>query len=250
MTAIIAFVNQKGGCAKSTTAVHYAHWLVQQGKQVLIVDADAQRSSSQWCSKMDSPIPCQVIQSPDDLLEQLGELAAAVDYVVVDGPAGLSEATRAILMRADLAVVPVQPSGIDIQSAADVVRLIKQAQSVRQGPPQAVMFLSRAVKGTKLKTEAMELLGKLTLPTPEAALPVLTPSQPEASASEPVPAPSKESSLTYRLQAPDKEPMVRFTVDMSESLHRKLSMLAARTGRKKVDIVRMLLEDGLKEVEG
>ena len=41
------------------------------------------------------------------------------------------------------------------------MRLIKQAQSVRQGPPQAVMFLSRAVKGTKLKTEAMELLGKL-----------------------------------------------------------------------------------------
>jgi predicted DNA-binding protein len=32
------------------------------------------------------------------------------------------------------------------------------------------------------------------------------------------------------------------------SEHRKLSMLAARTGRKKVDIVRMLLEDGLKEV--
>jgi len=89
-----------------------------------------------------------------------------------------------------------------------------------------------------------------TPPTTEAALPVLTPSQPEASASEPVPAPSKESSLTHRLQAPDKEPTVRFTVDMSESLHRKLSILAARTGRKKVDIVRMLLEDGLKEVEG
>jgi predicted DNA-binding protein len=36
---------------------------------------------------------------------------------------------------------------------------------------------------------------------------------------------------------------------MSESLHCKLSMLAARKGRKKVDIVRMLLEDGLKEVD-
>jgi hypothetical protein len=55
----------------------------------------------------------------------------------------------------------IHSSGIDVQSAADAVRLIKQAQSVRQGPPQAVMFLSRAVKGTKLKTEAMELLGKL-----------------------------------------------------------------------------------------
>jgi len=38
-----------------------------------------------------------------------------------------------------------------------------------------------------------------------------------------------------KLQAPDKEPTVRFTVDMSASLHRKLSMLAAKTGRKKVD---------------
>jgi chromosome partitioning protein len=110
---------------------------------------------------MELPIPCQVIQSPDDLLEQLTDLAAGVDFVVVDGPAGLSESTRAILMRADLAVVPVQPSGIDVQSAADAVRLIKQAQSVRNGPPLAVMFLSRAVKGTKLKTEAMQLLGKL-----------------------------------------------------------------------------------------
>jgi len=36
-------------------------------------------------------------------------------------------------------------------------------------------------------------------------------------------------------KAPDKEATVRFSVDMSESLHRKLSMLAAMTGRKKVD---------------
>ncbi|MEG5088004.1 MULTISPECIES: hypothetical protein [unclassified Microcoleus] len=85
--------------------------------------------------------------------------------------------------------------------------------------------------------------------TPEAALPT-TPPLPEALAPEPIPIQSKEPSLMSKLQAPDKEATVRFTVDMSETLHRKLSMLAARTGRKKVDIVRMLLEDGLKEVEG
>ncbi|MGB7892029.1 MAG: hypothetical protein WCF82_09025 [Microcoleus sp.] len=86
--------------------------------------------------------------------------------------------------------------------------------------------------------------------TPEAVLPVAIPPQPEVSAREPVPIQSKEPSLMSKLQAPDKEATIRFTVDMSETLHRKLSMLAARTGRKKVDIVRMLLEDGLKEVEG
>ncbi|MGL4375432.1 MAG: AAA family ATPase [Microcoleaceae cyanobacterium] len=160
--AVIAYVNQKGGCAKSTTAVHFAYWLIQQGKRVLVVDSDAQRSSSQWCIRMEPAIACQVIPSPDDLLEQLTDLSATVDCLIVDGPAGLSEATRAILMRADLAVVPVQPSGVDLQSAADAVRLIKQAQLVREGKPPAVMFLSRAVKGTKLKDEALQLLGKFS----------------------------------------------------------------------------------------
>ena len=84
-------------------------------------------------------------------------------------------------------------------------------------------------------------------PPPETALPIAKPPQPAVSAPEPVSIQSKEPSLMSKLQAPDKEATVRFTVDMSESLHRKLSMLAARTGRKKVDIVRMLLEDGLKE---
>jgi hypothetical protein len=87
-------------------------------------------------------------------------------------------------------------------------------------------------------------------PIPFALLPAPTAPEPESLAAESIPIQSKQSSLTHRLQAPDKEATVRFTVDMSESLHRKLSMLAARTGRKKVDIVRMLLEDELKEVEG
>jgi hypothetical protein len=101
-------------------------------------------------------------------------------------------------------------------------------------------------------TPTASLAPKTALPAtpPEAALPVATPPQPEVLAPEPVSIQSKEPSLMSKLQAPDKEATVRFTVDMSESLHRKLSMLAARTGRKKVDIVRMLLEEGLKEVEG
>jgi hypothetical protein len=85
--------------------------------------------------------------------------------------------------------------------------------------------------------------------TPFALLPIATPPKPEVSASDPIPIQSKEPRLMSKLQTPDKEATVRFTVDMSETLHRKLSMLAARTGRKKVDIVRMLLEDGLKEMD-
>jgi chromosome partitioning protein len=159
---VISLVNQKGGVSKSTTSVHLAYWLIAKKKRkILLIDADTQRSSSFWVEGMEEvKISCQVIQSPDDLLEQIPELAPQVDYLIVDGPASLSESTRAILFRSDLAVVPVQPSGVDLRSASDAMRLVKQAQSVRGGLPKAALFLSRAVKGTKLKDEAIALLNK------------------------------------------------------------------------------------------
>ncbi len=163
---VIAFVNQKGGCAKSTTSVHFAYWLYRQQHRVLMVDADAQRSSSIWLSSMDAdpPIPFEVLQTPDELLDRIPELTAKCEYLVVDGAAGLAESTRAILFRADLAVVPCQPTGVDLRSASDAVRLIRQAQSVRSGAPEAAVFLSRAVKGTKLLDEAIALLSKSDIP--------------------------------------------------------------------------------------
>ncbi len=161
MGQVISLVNQKGGVSKSTTSVHLAYWLNRKRKKVLLIDADSQKSSSVWVAGMEEvEIPTQVIQSPDDLLEQIPELAADYNYLIVDGPASLSEATRAILFRSDLAVIPVQPTGVDLRSASDAMRLVKQAQSVRGGQPAAALFLSRAVKGTKLKEEAIALLSK------------------------------------------------------------------------------------------
>ncbi len=158
MGQVISLVNQKGGVSKSTTSVHLAYWLNRKRKKVLLIDADSQKSSSVWVAGMEEvEIPCQVIQTPDDLLEQIPELAADYNYLIVDGPASLSEATRAILFRSDLAVIPVQPTGVDLRSASDAMRLVKQAQSVRGGQPAAALFLSRAVKGTKLKEEAPRL---------------------------------------------------------------------------------------------
>jgi chromosome partitioning protein len=123
--SVITFVNQKGGCGKSTSAVHFAYFLKRSGKNVLLVDADAQRSSSFWLESMDDPIRSAVVQSPDELLEQIPELKAECDYLVVDGPAGLAEPTRAILFRADLAVIPCKPTGLDSHSAFEAVRLIR-----------------------------------------------------------------------------------------------------------------------------
>lgn len=162
--SVIALVNQKGGCAKSTTAVHLAYWLLLKQRKVVLVDADAQRSSSIWLESLEDPIPCEVVQTAEELLERIPKLAEQYDDLIVDGPAGLSDATKAIVLRADLAVIPCQPTGVDLRSAADAIRLIRQAQATRDGAPEAAVFLSRAVKGTRLKDEAMGHLNNLGVP--------------------------------------------------------------------------------------
>jgi len=70
------------------------------------------------------------------------------------------ETTRAILFRADLAIIKSKPTGLDLHSAFDAVRLIGQAQSVRGGSPKAALFLSQAVKGTKIENGDRALLAK------------------------------------------------------------------------------------------
>jgi hypothetical protein len=59
---------------------------------------------------------------------------------------------------------------------------------------------------------------------------------------------SKELSLMEKLQVEAKEGTKRFTIDLRESVHRKLSILSARTGRSKADIVRMLLDEALEDI--
>jgi heme-binding NEAT domain protein len=81
---------------------------------------------------------------------------------------------------------------------------------------------------------------------PPAAPPPVKENPPPTSPSQP----SKESSLMEKLQLEPKEVTKRFTVDLPETMHRKLSILSAKTGRTKADIVRMLLEETLKDVEG
>lgn len=163
---VIAVINQKGGSGKSSTAVHLTAWLHKQDAECLLIDADGQRTSSIWVESLPQGIEYQVIGDPDALLDALPKLAEEYQWLVIDGPANLSEATRSAILWADLALVPCQPTGVDLASAGDTIRLIRQAQKIRHGYPKAALFLSRAVKGTRLKTEASEVLGQI----PEAIL--------------------------------------------------------------------------------
>lgn len=156
MGSVIALVNQKGGCGKSTTSYNLACWLQLQKQSVFFIDADAQKTSSAWVQALG--IPSEVLQTPDGILERIPELEGDYDFVVVDSPGAISETIRAILMVTDLALVPTKPTEADLASTSDTIRLIRQAQRVAKKNLQAQVFLSMAKPNTNLKAEAYEFL--------------------------------------------------------------------------------------------
>ncbi len=96
MSKVIVFSNQKGGCGKTTTAVHLACYLLSKGKKVHFVDADPQHSAATWLQLINTPIPVSKLSDANELIEQIPELAQTSDFLVVDGAAGNSESSLAI----------------------------------------------------------------------------------------------------------------------------------------------------------
>ncbi|TWT35183.1 MinD/ParA/CobQ/CobA-like protein [Posidoniimonas corsicana] len=161
---IIAVANGKGGVGKSTVSVHLAGWLHDQGHRVLLADCDAQQSSSQWLEEANPDIDTVQFEKADDILDSLQEHAREFDYVVADGPGSNSETSRALLMVADLAVLPCKASLLEVRALAEATKILMQARKIRGGPPPATIILNMVQPRFKLAAEMKKAASALRLP--------------------------------------------------------------------------------------
>lgn len=161
---IIVVANSKGGVGKSTVAAHLAAWLFEQGHSVCLADCDTQASSSEWISEACPDIKTVRLSNPDEIIEDLPGLGAEFDYVVADGPGSQNETSRALLMRADLAIVPAKASMLEARALSVATKVLRQAQDVRKGPPRAVIVLSMIGKTHKLTKDMTDAARTLEMP--------------------------------------------------------------------------------------
>ncbi len=135
---VIVMANSKGGVGKSTLAVHLATWLHERGHRVILADCDSQRSSSDWIREAAPDVKTVRLSGPDDILNKLPRLDREADYVVADGPGSNNEMSRALLLRADLALVPCKASMLEVRALSQATGILKQAKDIRKnGLPKA-----------------------------------------------------------------------------------------------------------------
>lgn len=161
---IIAVANSKGGVGKSTLAVHLAAWLDKQGYRVTLADCDTQQSSSQWIREAAPQVKALCLRDPDAIISDLPGLAQETDYVVADGPGSLAEISRALLLVADQAIVPVKASMLEIRALDAATKVLRQAQKIRSGVPKAKIVLSMVGKHYRLTQDMREAAALLKLP--------------------------------------------------------------------------------------
>ena len=164
MANVIAILNPKGGAGKTTIALHLARALKEHGT-VLLVDSDPQGSARDWAEQGGGDLfPIVGVDRAGALKSTINQLASGYEWVVIDGAAKLEEMAAHAVSVADLVIIPIQPSPLDLWACESLVSQIKQRQIITDGIPTAAFQITRAKKGTNLAKEVRQVVADYELP--------------------------------------------------------------------------------------
>ena len=139
-SVILTVAHYKGGVGKSTTTIALGSSWHREGRSVAIVDADEQGTVTDWSVQADltegvegeNPHRPHVLSLPDGkaLLKKVPELAQQFEHVLIDSPPRLGRVTRAALVVADVALIPIGPGGADAWPLRRTLVLLEEARKV------------------------------------------------------------------------------------------------------------------------
>jgi chromosome partitioning protein len=124
--------SQKGGPGKSTLAINFATMLARQGRDVLLIDSDPQRSAALWVALREraglSPrITCMSAYG-ELLYEEINKVAPKFDDVVIDTAGHTSEELVSAMLTADILVTPAEVALFSTATLGEMQRTIKKCR--------------------------------------------------------------------------------------------------------------------------
>lgn len=123
---VVVFANPKGGSSKSTSCLVLAQTLASAGAKIAVIDADRNAPLVDWrTGKSRSSVNVIGEVEQARILKVIEAERARQQFVFVDLEGSASQMMTRAVSRADLVIVPLQPSGLDARQAARAVDLIQ-----------------------------------------------------------------------------------------------------------------------------
>lgn len=157
MGHVITIAQQKGGAGKTTLAVTLAVEFLQRGQKVALLDTDPQGSLGRWFMARRDRNRTEGLDfstaSAWGVSYECEKLRKTNDLVIVDTPPKVDADLRPALREADLVLIPVASSHVDLWAVDGMLDLI-----AREGR-QAMIVLNRWKAGTRLAQDVASAAG-------------------------------------------------------------------------------------------
>lgn len=173
-TKVLVVASQKGGVGKTTVTMALGDGLAREGKRVLIVDADPQKTAYKWESRKGLGLPRYPVRveansglAVMEFLEYIVGLAddaksvsgEELDFILVDTPPNLKSGDlEAALFVSDEVIVPVKPNRMATEAMEELFSLFVAANEVRRKHkrgPLDVKVMVNFMQAKRVATAAM-----------------------------------------------------------------------------------------------
>ncbi|HEX9857637.1 MAG TPA: ParA family partition ATPase [Paracoccaceae bacterium] len=165
---VITIAQQKGGSGKTTLAVNLAVAFLRAGHRVALLDTDPQGSLGRWFmarrERMEDAGMDLSTASAWGVSYECDKLSRSNDFIIIDTPPKVDADLRPALRVADLVLIPVASSHVDLWATEGVLDL-----AAREGK-RATIVLNRTKAGTRLGADVARAAGELSCELADARL--------------------------------------------------------------------------------
>lgn len=168
--SVLAVVSNKGGTGKTTLSLNLAAGLNRR-VSVAIVDADPQQSAYQWrlIGAERAGLP-PVIAAAFGLEQTVRGLCEVHEHIVIDCPPSIkTPQTEQALAIADVALIPLQPSPMDLWATSHIARTIERLRGTNPRL-RPLLVMSQMEPRTTLSRLMPEAIAELELPVARTTL--------------------------------------------------------------------------------
>ena len=126
---ILTILAQKGGAGKTTLSIHLAA-AANEGRVVVIGDADPQGSAAVWSRRREEPSP-EVVPIDARGLKRAVKAAAkgGVDLLVIDTPPHSTKVASLAASLSDMVLIPTRPAILDLEAIGDSVTIAQKVKT-------------------------------------------------------------------------------------------------------------------------